>query len=306
MQRQALPSQVNHSGFISAVSQDKREKRMAHYEFEKKAFDGLGLYFQAWQTEQPQKGVICLVHGLGEHSGRYAHWADLLNQAGYTVLAYDLRGHGKSGGQRGHVSSFEDYLKDTDLLLKEARERYPGMAFFLYGHSLGAIIVCDYVLSRNPDLNGVIVTALSNKTPLQEQKMKVSLSKLLGTLIPNATISSGLIPETISRDTNVVRKYVNDPLVHHQVTLGWGKAAIETITWIEQHASEWKPPVLFMHGESDHLGYAEGSREFASKIRGDCNIKIWPGLFHEIHNEPEKEDVFAFLRNWLDEHSSPA
>jgi acylglycerol lipase len=132
----------------------------------------------------------------------------------------------------------------------------------------------------------------------------VALSKLLGTLVPRISLSSGLIPSTISKDPEVVRQYVNDPLVHHQVSLGWGKSALDNIAWIEQHANEWTLPVLFMHGEKDQLGYAEGSRQFAAKIKGDCTLKIWPGLFHEVHNEPEKEVVFAFLRNWLDEHAN--
>jgi acylglycerol lipase len=277
---------------------------MSHYEFETAAFDGLNLYFQCWQAEQNQKGVICLVHGLGEHSGRYTQWADLLNQAGYTILTCDLRGHGKSGGQRGHVSSFDDYLKDTDSLLDEAQKRYPGLAKFLYGHSLGGIIVSYYVLSRKPHLNGVIVTALSNKTPLQEQKLKVALSQFLGTFVPTVTLSSGLIPATISKDPDVVKRYINDPLVHNQVSLGWGKSALNVISWIDKHASEWTLPVLFMHGEKDQLGYAEGSREFAAKINGDCTLKIWSGLYHEIHNEPEKVEVFEYLRNWLDAHAT--
>jgi alpha-beta hydrolase superfamily lysophospholipase len=278
---------------------------MAHYEFEKITFDGLNLYFQCWQAQQNQKGVICLVHGLGEHSGRYANWAGLLNQAGYTVLTYDLRGHGKSGGQRGHVSSFDDYLKDTDIMLEEAHNRFPGLAMFLYGHSLGALIVNYYVLTKKPQLTGVIITALSNKTPLQEQKVKVALSKFLGIFLPKITLSSGLIPATISRDPDVVSRYINDPLVHDKVTLGWGKSALNVIAWTEKHASEWTLPVLFMHGEKDQLGYAEGSREFAAKIKGDCTLKIWSGLFHEVHNEPEKGEVFEYLRNWLDAHASP-
>ena len=277
---------------------------MAHYEFEITAFDGVNLYFQGWQAEQNQKGMICLVHGLGEHSGRYAQWAGLLNQAGYTLLAYDLRGHGKSGGQRGHVSSFDEYLKDTDILLEEARKRYPGLAIFLYGHSLGAIIVSYYVLVNKPQLNGAIITALSNKTPLQEQKIKVALSQFLGTFLPKVTLSSGLIPATISRDPEVVNRYINDPLVHNHVSLGWGKSALNVIAWIEKHAGDWTLPVLFMHGEKDQLGYAEGSREFAAKIKGDCTLKIWPGLYHEVHNEPEKEEVFEYLRNWLDAHAT--
>jgi alpha-beta hydrolase superfamily lysophospholipase len=275
---------------------------MPHSEFERASFDGLKLYFQLWQAEQSPKGIVFLVHGLGEHSGRYAHWAAFLNEAGYDLIAYDLRGHGKSGGQRGHVSSFEDYVKDTDILLKEAEERYPGLPRFLYGHSLGGLIVNYYVLLRKPNLNGVVVSALSNKTSLQEQKAKVMLSKILGSIVTTMTINTGLIPATISRDPEIVSRYINDPLVHHQVTVGWGKSALETIAWSDQHAGEWNLPVLFMHGEKDELGFADGSREFASRIKGECTLKIWPGLFHEVHNEPEKQQVFAYLLNWLDLH----
>ncbi|MFZ0535103.1 MAG: lysophospholipase [Anaerolineales bacterium] len=277
---------------------------MSHYEFERIAFDGLSLYFQGWQTEQTQKAIISLVHGLGEHSGRYTHWAALLNQVGYTVLTYDLRGHGKSGGNRGHISSFNEYLNDTDLLVKEAEDRFPGMPYFLYGHSLGAIITSNYVLRRKPKFAGVILTALSNKTALQEQKGKVMLAKVLGSLLPKMLMSTGLDPLTISKDPEVVALYKNDPMVHHQASLGFAKGSMDAIAWADQHASEWTLPVLFMHGEKDKLGYVEGSKEFASKIKGDCTLKIWPGLFHEVHNEPEKQQVFDYLREWLDKHSN--
>jgi alpha-beta hydrolase superfamily lysophospholipase len=120
------------------------------------------------------------------------------------------------------------------------------------------------------------------------------------------SIETGLIPATISRDPDMVTRYVNDPMVHHQVTVGWGKSALETIAWTDQRAGEWTLPVLFMHGEEDQLGYAEGNRKFASKIAGDCNLKIWLGLYHEVHNEPEKEQVFAYLLNWLDGHTKPS
>jgi len=275
---------------------------MAHIEFEKKSFDGLSLFFQCWNVDEGQKGVICLVHGLGEHSGRYADWASMFNHAGYSVVSYDLRGHGKSGGKRGHVNSFDDYIQDTDLLFEETRERFLGVPCFLYGHSLGGLIVIYYVLRQRPTLAGVIISALSNKTSLQEQKTKVVLSKVLGSVVPKLTIQTGLIPATISRDPEVVSRYINDPLVHHEVSVGWGKSALVAIPWMEQHANEWTLPVLFMHGEKDILGYAEGSREFSSKIKGDCTLKIWPGLFHEVHNEPEKDQVFEYVRHWLGEH----
>jgi acylglycerol lipase len=276
---------------------------MAHYEFERKAFDGLSLYFQCWQAEQTQNGVICLVHGMGEHSGRYEHWADLLNQAGYTVLTYDLRGHGKSGGQRGHINSFNDYLYDADDLLKEANDRFPDQPHFLYGHSLGSIIASNYVLRRKPQLAGVVLTAFSNDTALKQQKVKILMAKVLGTLIPRLSMASGLDPTSISRDPQVVSIYINDPLVHTIASVGFAKGSLEAIEWAYQHASEWTLPVLFMHGEKDRLAFVNGAREFAGKINGDCTLKIWPGLFHEVHNEPENDQVFEYLRNWLDLHS---
>ena len=275
---------------------------MSDYEFNRKTFDGLNLYFKGWQGDGSQKGIICLVHGLGEHSGRYTLWADWLNQAGYGVLAYDLRGHGKSEGQRGHAKSFEDYFLDTELLLTEAKDRYPNMPIFLYGHSLGAIIVCSYVLHRKPLIKGVVLSALSTKTALQEQKGKILLAKLIGSVYPTFTMDSGLVPATICRDTQIVSAYTSDPLVHHKVTAGFGNSSITEINWINSHASEWTLPVLVMHGELDKLGYAEGSREFASRIKGDCTLIIWEGLVHEVHNEPEKAQVFEYLRKWLDTH----
>ena len=276
---------------------------MSHIEFEKSSFDGLRLYFQGWQSEHELKGVISLVHGLGEHSGRYSTWAGLLNQAGYTVLSYDLRGHGKSGGQRGHISSFDDYMKDTALLLDEAKKRYPEAAQFLYGHSLGAIIVTNYVLRKKPQLNGVIVSGLANKTSLQEQNGKIILAKVLGSIVPKMSMSTGLVPATISKDPQVVEKYIHDPMVHNKASVGFAKASMDAINYDDQHAQEWELPVLFMHGELDKLGYADGSREFSGKIKGDCTLKIWPGMYHEVHNEPEKDQVLDYLCKWLDAHT---
>lgn len=275
---------------------------MAHFEFERKALDGLNLYFQGWQTQQDQKAVICLVHGLGEHSGRYVLWAEMLNLAGYSLISYDLRGHGKSGGNRGHISSTDDYLRDTDILLKEADERFRGVPCFIYGHSLGGLIVVNYVLRRKPKIAGVVITALSNNTALQKQTGKITIARSLGAILPNLSMSTGLVPSTISRDPDVVKEYIADTLVHSKATLRFATSTLDMIAWNDLHASEWTLPVLFMHGEKDQLGYVEGSREFASKINGDCTLKIWPGLFHEVHNEPEKEEVFQYLLTWLDGH----
>jgi len=275
---------------------------MTHDEFTRQAFDGLNLYFQSWQIDKLPKGVICLVHGLGEHSGRYEHWAALLNNADYSMLTYDLRGHGKSEGQRGHISTFNEFLDDTEILLTEAEKRFPGIPLFLYGHSLGAIIISNYVLRRKPQIAGVILTGLAFKTPLRNQKLKIFLAKLFGSIAPKTSMSTGLDPLTLSKDPEVVTKYKNDPLIHYQGSFGFAKESIDAINYAEQHAGEWMLPLLLMHGEEDKLAFVEGSCEFAEKIGCDCTLKTWTKLTHEVHNEPEKEEVFEYLHLWLDEH----
>ena len=145
---------------------------MKHFESSWIAKDGLETYFQGWEPEKTPQAVVCLVHGLGEHSGRYVHVADHLTAAGFAVITMDLRGHGKSAGVRGHVNSMDNFLDDIDRLLKEAEDRYPGMPRFLYGHSLGGFLVLFYTLKRQPVLAGVVSTSPGLRSPLEKQTLK--------------------------------------------------------------------------------------------------------------------------------------
>src|SRR5512137_2011524 len=149
---------------------------MQHIEFTQQALDDVQFYFQGWQPETPPKAVVCLVHGLGEHTGRYAHVAAALNDAGYALLGFDLRGHGKSGGPRGHTPTYDALMDDIGRLLAEAGQRYPGQQQFLYGHSLGGNLVLNYALRRKPGLAGVIATspALRPATPLPGWKQSLA------------------------------------------------------------------------------------------------------------------------------------
>lgn len=275
---------------------------MRTFETEWSAEDGLPLFARGWEPESEPKAVICLVHGLGEHSGRYHHLAAALTEAGYAVLAYDLRGHGRSGGPRGHMPSFEAFMKDIDRLMEQAAQRYPDKPRFLYGHSLGGILVLNYALRRRPDVRGVVATASGLRTALEEQKGKVALVRLLGGLFPGLTLPSGLDPQTLSHDRRVVEAYVNDPLVHDKISLGFGKIMLEVIPWTFAHAAEFPVPLLLMHGTDDALGYARGSEEFARLAGDKATLKLWPGLYHEIHNEPQQREVFDYLIAWLDGH----
>ena len=274
---------------------------MKHEEFYFHTKDGLSLYAQAWSPENPE-AVVCLVHGLGEHSGRYVHVAERMTQSGYAFLTSDLRGHGKSEGLRGHTPSLEAFLTDIDLLLEEAKRRYPDQPCFLYGHSLGGVLVLNYSLQRQTELAGVIASSPGLRSALEQQKGKVALVKLLGSVIPKQSISSGLDATTLSRDTEVVRKYLNDPLVHDKMTFGMAKAIIEEIPWVFAHASRFNVPLLIMHGTADRLVFPAGSQEFAGLVNGNCTLKLWEGLYHETHNEPEKDDVLSYMVGWLESH----
>ncbi|OGO71391.1 MAG: hypothetical protein A2Z49_08025 [Chloroflexi bacterium RBG_19FT_COMBO_56_12] len=275
---------------------------MSHFEINRTTSDGVVLYLQGWQSEVPAKAVVCLVHGLGEHSGRYAHVGAALNSAGYHLLAFDLRGHGKTLGKRGDLPSYEVVNKDVSLLLTEATIRYPNLPQILYGHSLGGMVVLYYCLRIKPHLAGVVVTSPGLRTALEEQKNKIMLVNLLGSVMPGMTISTGLEASTISRDPAVVERYQKDLLVHDQATLGLAKHSLDATRYIYENAKNWELPLLLMHGSVDKLSYPEGSLELAEKIDPRlCTLNLWEGLSHELHNEPEKEKVFAYLINQLDQ-----
>lgn len=265
------------------------------------SLDNIKLAGRCWRPEGEPAAVICLVHGLGEHTGRYEHVAERLAREGYALLAYDLRGHGSSGGQRCYCPDFESLMQDIDLLLEEADRRFFGLPKILYGHSLGGILVLNYSLRRKPDLAGVIATSSGLITAIQEQRGKVLLARALGSLLPRLSIKSGLDARGLSRDEEVVRAYLSDPLVHDRMTARMGKELLAAIDYAFTHANEFQLPLLLMHGSKDAIAYPSGSEKFSSSVTCDCTLKIWPDMYHELHNEIEKEDVFAYLIDWLRE-----
>jgi len=272
---------------------------MKHFEFSWIAQDGSSTYAQGWEPEISPKAIVCLVHGLGEHSGRYSLVAEHLTGAGFVLLTFDLRGHGKSDGTRGHIPSNDVILDQIDHLIKEARRRYPDLPSFLYGHSLGGIIVLFYTLKRQPELAGVIATSPGLRTSLEAQTLKVSAAKILASIFPAYCMPTGLKAEDISHDPAVVQKYLNDPLVHDQASFAMAKNTFSAIQWTFEHANEFKPPLLLMHGSDDKIAFARGSDEFANLVHCDCTLKIWDGFYHETHNEPEKDQVLDYVNSWL-------
>jgi acylglycerol lipase len=266
-----------------------------------RAWDGAELFARGWLPAESPRAVIGLVHGLGEHSGRYQHVAAHFTQAGYAVQSFDLRGHGKTPGARGHASSIDQILQDIDLMLEKITQSYNGLPRFLYGHSLGGLLVLNYALHFQAGLAGVVATAPGFANALQEQKTKILLVRVLSAILPKATLPTGLDANLLSRDPMVVQQYLSDPLVHDRASLGFAKSMLDMVNWVVAHAQEFRYPLLLSHGTSDKLAYARGSQEFARLVPGNVTLKLWEGLSHETHNEPEKEQVLQYLLGWMDQ-----
>ncbi len=263
---------------------------------------GLKFYSKGWEPDTAPEAVVALVHGHGEHIGRFGHVGEAFTKAGYAVMGFDLRGHGRSGGPRGHTPSIEALMQDIDLFLEQVRERYPRLPVFLYGHSIGGALVLNYGLRRKPDVRGVIATSPALHTEPEKHPEKVMMAKVLGSLLPTVAIPSGLKTSMLSRDPQVEQAYLKDPLVHDHISLAFGKVMMDSNRWALQHASEFALPLLLVHGTDDQIAFPSSSQEFAAALGNKATLVLWKGLYHETHNELNKAEVLQTTIQWMDEH----
>lgn len=261
--------------------------------------DGLTLFYQGWQPEDTVRAVVCLVHGLGEHSGRYARYAALLCMHGFAVISFDLRGHGRSMGQRGHFPTFNIALDDISLFEKKALALYPGKPLFLYGHSLGGNFVINYSLRRHSSVAGVIASAPFLKAAFKPPAWKMVLGNVMNVLWPTFSMANGLLAENAARDTSVQQSMKKDPLMHDRITARF-MSVFEAGTWALAHADELKVPLLLMHGSADRITSEPASAQFAQKAGSLCTFKVWPGFFHQIHDEPGNQAVVEYVTAWME------
>ncbi|MDB5282899.1 MAG: hypothetical protein JWO06_1974 [Bacteroidota bacterium] len=259
------------------------------------------IFAQGWSPPQT-KGVVCLVHGFNEHSGRYEDAALRLCNAGYAVLTYDQFGHGKTEGKRGHTPSYEALLDSIKVILDEAETRFPGVRKFVWGHSMGGGEVLNYLIRRQPSLSGAIATGPLLKLGFEPPAIKVLLARIMVHIYPGFTEKAELDADGISRDKEEVRKYNADPYNHGKITAGMFFGFFNAGKYALAHPTEITIPLLLMHGTSDRLTSAEGTKEFASKApKNLVTLKLWEGFYHELHNEPEPDrtEVFTYIINWL-------
>lgn len=263
------------------------------------ASDGTPLWGSSWRAPAP-RAVLSLVHDIGEHSGRYEETAWALNEAGLSLITFDLRGHGHSGGLRGHVAAYDSFLSDVDLLLQETARRCPGLPVFLYGQGLGGGIALNYCLRRRPPLAGAVVTSPWLAPREKVGRLQAIWRAALNRARPAATAARPPTPKQLSSDPAVAAAYRRDPLVHCRVSARLYHHAMEAGQLALERAAAFPLPLLLMHGESDRFASPFASQAFCN-MAPRCTFRFWPRQRHELHHEREREAVFAAITAWLDE-----
>ena len=275
-----------------------------HLEFRHSIARGTSrLFCQTWQPDDQVRAAVLLVHGLGEHSSRYHHVAEHLTARGFAIYTLDHYGHGKSDGRMGFVERFSVYLDGVNALLRKVRDEQPQLPLFLVGHSMGGLIAATFLLKNQDMFKACVLSGPALKTDAAPPALLLALNRLLSKLIPTLPMIQ-LDASGVSRDPAVVDAYVNDPLVYH------GKLSARLIAELSatmddtlSRASDVQIPIMLMHGEKDVLTAPSGSQEFFDNVSSDDKaLKIYPGLFHEIFNEPEKETVILDMSTWLEAH----
>lgn len=268
------------------------------YTFDMMTADGLKLHGRYWPAKEA-KAVVALVHGMGEHIQRYEHMAAYFNAHGVSIMGFDQRGHGRSAGQRGHAPSLDVLLDSVGGLLAQAAQL--GLPIFLYGHSMGGNLVLNHLLRRHPKVAGVIASAPWVQLAFRPPALLLMIAKGLRRLLPTFSQPTGLDAAALSHVEAVVAAYKADPLVHGQITTAMSMALLDGGDWLDQHAGPVSAPLLIMHGDADSITSAPASQALAKRLTGDVTMKLWPGMFHEIHNEEAQKEVFDVALAWIGE-----
>lgn len=276
---------------------------MDHVEGNFKGLRDVEIYYQAWLPEGSSKAVLLIVHGLGEHCGRYMNVVDHFVPLGYAVYGLDQIGHGKSEGMREGIERFEDYTDTLRVYSELVKGWQAGKPIFLLGHSMGGLITSCYLLDHQADFRGAVISAPLIKASGNISQATILMGKILSALAPKM----GLLPvdaESISRDPEVVKAYVDDPLVFHGKTPARLAAELlKAMLRITKEARKITLPFIVLQGSGDKLVDPSGAQILYDKASSkDKTIKIYQGLYHEVFNEPERGRVLKDVETWLAEH----
>jgi alpha-beta hydrolase superfamily lysophospholipase len=262
--------------------------------------DATRLFYRRWPHESP-RAAVAIVHGYAEHSGRYDHVAAMLGELELDVFAIDVRGHGRSDGVRGHAADYREYTEDLKALLSRMRKESPAQRYVILGHSNGGLISLTYAIEPEPDVSALVISAPFLGTAMKVPAWKAAMGRLMSRIYPTLSMPSGLPAEALSHDPEVVRAYVEDPLVFTTATAGWFTAALAAMERVKAEASRITLPCLLMQGTGDRLVDPAQARPLFDALGSqDKRFIEYDGFYHEIMNETDKARVLADIRGWLE------
>lgn len=260
--------------------------------------DGRKIYTKTWLPDGSTRANIILVHGIGEYCERYQHVAEFLTGIGCAVYGFDHIGHGKSEGKRGCMS-YDDAFTIINSLKGELIQQFPGLPVIIYGHSMGGGVVLSYGTQYPENVLGIIATspAVGMANPLNPTLVKAL--RVLKKIAPNLTVSNGLPADGISHDKAVVDKYKTDPLCHDKVSVVLGLDLMDWGNFLSAYDKEYPVPLFLAQGTEDRLVDPVAAENFALRLKGDVTYKCFEGGYHELHNEPNKQELFDAEAEWI-------
>ena len=286
---------------MNKISQTSTTELVAHQEGQFVGADGFNLYYQSWHPHGKTKAIVIIVHGLGVHSDIFENIVDFLVDRNYGVYGFDLRGHGRSSGQRGYINSWSEFREDLKALLKLVAQKESNLPLFLLGQSLGGTIALDYALRFRDQLQGLILLSPALKVGISP--LKIVIGRILSKLLPGFALDTGISPLTSSRDPEFAKNLDQDPLRHTRGTARLSTEFMQTVAWIEDHTEMLEVPLLILQGGADQISLPESSRLLFEQITfADKERLLYPESYHELHNDLNYEEVLNDLGGWLEKH----
>ena len=279
---------------------------IGHVEGHREIAPGRSAYWQAWLPSELARAIVVIVHGISEHSARYAHVGTRLAGARFASYAADHRGHGRTDGRRANIERMELVVDDLRAFVRFAVERHPGLPVFMVGHSLGGLIALQYATEPDTLLDGLVLSGPAVEVTAGSALHR-RLAGMLSALTPDLGVAALDAAEKISRDPEVVRAYQEDPLVYRgKIKARTGAEVLATLDGLPARLPHLSMPVLLLHGTEDQICAPAGSTMVHDTVSStDRTLRRYEGLYHEVFNEPEQDRVLADLVRWLDEHLPP-
>ncbi|HEX9135373.1 MAG TPA: alpha/beta hydrolase [Nitrospirota bacterium] len=288
-------------GIVQARYTKEEDPLQSHDEYVA-ARDGLRLFTQRYACVNPVAEII-LVHGFGEHSGRYRALVEYLNAHAYAVTAYDHRGHGRSEGLKGHVQRFNHYVGDLELFVSRLRTQGQSRRLFIVGHSMGGLIALCYAAAHPDRVDGMVISAplLAVAAPIPPAKLMIG--RIAARWMPRLRLHNGLDPSSLSRSPEVASAYTSDPLVSFRVSARWFAETTIAMEEVMEAAPRIHLPMLILQGGEDRIASPGTTGQFVNHLgSSDKEFGLYPGLYHELFNEPEKYEIYDRVSRWLEAH----